>query len=287
MKNIYIFTRLPNAYAPKRMLDEITSLGHQGKIIDYAQVGFKLTAEKVEAYELEEKLKAPDAVIFRAPGLDGFCTAIRDALLKWLLSHNVRVLNSSTFSKWSTLDKLTQHIVMQNSSIPFIESTVFTDPNLVSGKDRTYPIIVKSYLGSHGDGVKKISGVDDFSSLDVKDSPFLMQDFLKAGKDVRVIVLGKDVVGAMQRIAQDGAYLTNYSAGGDVELFDLNKNPEVADLAKAAAIAFECEYAGVDLMQDNEGKWRILEVNRSCQFEGFEKATGDNVAKKIIEYLTS
>jgi len=29
----------------------------------------------------------------------------------------------------------------------------------------------------------------------------------------------------------------------------------------------------------------ILEVNRQCQFQGFEKATGINVAKKIVEMI--
>lgn len=284
-KTVYIFTRLPNAYAPKRLLSDAVEMGLDAKVIDYKAITFDLSKDSASVMLDGSKLSLPDAVIFRAPGMDGFCTATRDALLSFYINNSVRVLNGDTFKNWSTLDKLTQHIKFQEDSIPFIESKVYTDIELIKRDYTSYPIIVKSYLGSHGDGVKKISSEKDFDLLNSKDAPFLVQPFLKAGKDVRVIILGGKALGAMLRVAQDGAYLTNFSAGGAVELFDLKNNPEVTDIAEKAAKSFLCEYAGVDLMQDDNGEWRVLEINRSCQFEGFEQATKDNVAKKLLSYL--
>ena len=45
--------------------------------------------------------------------------------------------------------------------------------------------------------------------------------------------------------------------------------------------------AGVDIIETNSNELYILECNRNPQFEGFEKATGSNVAQHIIEYLYS
>ena len=45
------------------------------------------------------------------------------------------------------------------------------------------------------------------------------------------------------------------------------------------------DYCGVDIMKDREGNNYILEVNRQCQFQGFEKATGINVAKAVVEMM--
>jgi len=268
------------------MLEEIQAMGHAGKIIDYLDVTFDISEGKeLKVFNRNNPLSLPDAVIFRAPGVDGFCGAVRDALLFWLSENGVRVLNKETFSNWSTWDKLTQHLLMQKAGVAFVNSFVFTDPERVSIDASEYPVIVKSYLGSHGDGVKKIASELELLSLSKSDSPFLKQPFLPGGKDVRVIVLGGKALGAMQRIAKDGNYLTNYSAGGDVELFDLTQNKEVEEIAIKAASVARCEYSGVDLMQDASGDWKVLEVNRSCQFEGFEQATGDNVASKIISYL--
>jgi glutathione synthase/RimK-type ligase-like ATP-grasp enzyme len=36
-------------------------------------------------------------------------------------------------------------------------------------------------------------------------------------------------------------------------------------------------------MKDNEGRSYVLEVNRQCQFQGFEKSTGINVARLVVE----
>ena len=55
------------------------------------------------------------------------------------------------------------------------------------------------------------------------------------------------------------------------------------DETKASATAWAAVKTKYE--QDKEGNWRILEVNRACQFEGFEKATGINVPKAVIEYL--
>ena len=49
-------------------------------------------------------------------------------------------------------------------------------------------------------------------------------------------------------------------------------------------ISVEVSVAGVDLIQSNRGPL-VLEVNSSPGLEGIEKASGIDVADKIIEYL--
>jgi glutathione synthase/RimK-type ligase-like ATP-grasp enzyme len=57
------------------------------------------------------------------------------------------------------------------------------------------------------------------------------------------------------------------------------------DVAIKTAVHFDLDYVGVDLMKGNDGEWKVLEVNRACQFKGFEKAVGINVAKEVINFL--
>lgn len=49
---------------------------------------------------------------------------------------------------------------------------------------------------------------------------------------------------------------------------------------------FQAEFAGVDILVDKQNKPLIIEVNRSPQFQIFEKKTGIDVAGTLIEYLT-
>ena len=39
-------------------------------------------------------------------------------------------------------------------------------------------------------------------------------------------------------------------------------------------------------MKDKQGNNYVLEVNRACQYKGFEKATGINVAGGVLEMLS-
>ena len=56
------------------------------------------------------------------------------------------------------------------------------------------------------------------------------------------------------------------------------------DSAIKAAKVLGLSVAGVDLIQSNRGPL-VLEVNSSPGLEGIEKASGVDVADKIIEYL--
>ncbi|MFA6603168.1 MAG: hypothetical protein WCT01_05215, partial [Candidatus Shapirobacteria bacterium] len=78
-------------------------------------------------------------------------------------------------------------------------------------------------------------------------------------------------------------FRSNYSLGGSVERWELTREDEA--LAIKAAGAAKLDYVGVDIMKDDGGKSYILEVNRQCQFAGFEKATGINVAGAVVEYI--
>jgi ribosomal protein S6--L-glutamate ligase len=59
---------------------------------------------------------------------------------------------------------------------------------------------------------------------------------------------------------------------------------EEKDSAVRSAKVLGLEVAGVDLIQSSRGPL-VLEVNSSPGLEGIEKASGIDVAEKIIEFL--
>jgi RimK family alpha-L-glutamate ligase len=114
---------------------------------------------------------------------------------------------------------------------------------------------------------------------------FLWQKCLPTKWDIRVVIVGGVAIGGMKRSAVGDEFRSNFSLGGNVEVWDLND--EERNLAEKVAKVCGLDYGGVDIMKDNEGNNYILEVNRQCQFQGFEKATGINVAKKVVEMIKS
>ena len=78
-------------------------------------------------------------------------------------------------------------------------------------------------------------------------------------------------------------FRSNYSLGGKAEKWELDDNDRV--LAEKVAKVCELDYCGVDIMKDKAGRSYVLEVNRQCQFKGFEESTGVNVAQKVVEMI--
>jgi RimK family alpha-L-glutamate ligase len=72
--------------------------------------------------------------------------------------------------------------------------------------------------------------------------------------DLRVYVVGDDVVGAMRRHAPEGEWRTNVALGGDVEDVTGELDPIAAEIAVAATDALGLDYSGVDLMP-TAGPW--------------------------------
>jgi len=95
-----------------------------------------------------------------------------------------------------------------------------------------------------------------------------------------VYVVGDEILGAMHRYAPEGDWRTNVSLGGDVRDASDQLSDDVRQMARAATEAMELDYAGVDIIEGDDG-WYVLEVNPTAGFKGFFEATGRSPAPFI------
>jgi len=95
-------------------------------------------------------------------------------------------------------------------------------------------------------------------------------------------VVGDKVIAAMKRQGAPGEFRSNLHRGGNAEQIKLSA--EERKTAISAAKAMGLRVAGVDLLRSNNGPV-VMEVNSSPGLEGIEKATGIDVADKIVEFL--
>ncbi len=150
------------------------------------------------------------------------------------------------------------------------------------------PAVLKVLQGTQGVGVMLVNSTLSLASvLDAfwglgKD--LVIQQFIAegAGRDYRVLVVGKEVVAAMMRTAPEGEFRSNIHRGGAGSLIKLPKAYERA--AVRATEVLGLEIAGVDLIDSDRGPM-ILEVNSSPGFEGIERATGLNIAGAMVQHM--
>ncbi len=230
----------------------------------------------------------PDCLIPRTgSGTSYFALAV----IRYMENKRVLVLNSSSSIEMAK-DKLAtiQNLVSNNIPVPKTMLAKFPLNIDMFEKEFTYPVIVKTVVGSYGKGVflcekrAKLQDVMDLIEIS-KDYRVnvILQEFVSAskGKDIRVIVIGGRAIGAILRTAKKGKYKANYSAGGNVYPFELN--PSVEWLAVESARLLNLEIAGVDILFDGR-RYKVCEVNSAPGYEGFEKATKINVPELIFEY---
>jgi ribosomal protein S6--L-glutamate ligase len=101
------------------------------------------------------------------------------------------------------------------------------------------------------------------------------------GRDVRALVIGDRVVGAMRRTARAGEFRSNIHRGGEAVALELPR--DYAEAAVKAARVMGLEVAGVDMLESRDGP-KIMEVNSSPGFEGLEAVTGVDIASLYVEH---
>ena len=163
----------------------------------------------------------------------------------------------------------------------------------VVGERLGFPAVIKRSEGARGERVFLVRNQKQLDSLmeelrfqeKEEGKRFLAQKFVPNRGDLRILVLGGKVLGAIKRVRQKpGEFRNNVSRGGMAFPFKLT--PKLEEIALKAAEIVRLSFAGVDIvLREGDNKPFLFEVNRSPQFKGFAAATGINVADRIAKYL--
>lgn len=213
------------------------------------------------------------------------------ALFRLFTQQNIPVLNGASWQKTGSLkDKLTQYLLLHDVGLPVVTPTLFFNnkENLLSYPDWSWPIIRKPRTGSHGDGIIKVDSHAALATAATNNpEQFIWQPYIDANFDLRIFTTKTEVIGAIKR-QNDKAVVNNVSAGGTASPFTVTD--KLQKLCLLAARALDADLLGLDIIIDRTShKPFILELDRSNQFEGFEKATGVNMARwhlTQLEYIS-
>jgi len=150
-------------------------------------------------------------------------------------------------------------------------------------------MVVKECFGSFGMQVYLAHDRKELEELTIKlgGVPFLYQKFHEAssGRDVRLQVVGDQVVAAMERYSENGDFRANITNGGSMKVYE--PSDAECQLAVQTAQILGLDFCGVDLLFEETGGVAdiVCEVNSNAHFKNIHTCTGVNVAEKIMEYI--
>jgi ribosomal protein S6--L-glutamate ligase len=284
---IAMMARNPNLYSHRRLKEAAEARGHELNIINTLRCYMNIVSRRPEIYYNGEKLEGYHAVI---PRIGASVTFYGLAVLRQFEMMGTYPLNESVAIGRSR-DKLRSMQLLARDGIGLPVTTFAHDPKqteevleLAGGA----PIVIKLLEGTQGIGVvladtkrSAKSVVEAFRGAGVN---ILLQEFIKeaGGTDIRAIVVGGKVIAAMKRTGAEGDFRSNLHRGGSAQVIKLT--PEERSTAVRAAKCMGLNVCGVDMLRAHHGPV-VMEVNSSPGLEGVEKATGLDVAGKIIEHL--
>lgn len=285
---IAVLSRNPHLYSTKRLYKTIQEAGHEAMIVDHSLCDLIIEQEGPSIIYKGEKLHDIDAII---PRIGASVTFYGTAVVRQFELMGVfAAIESQAIVRSRDKLRCLQILSKEGLGMP---KTAFT--NFSKGGEKQLvehvggaPLIIKLLEGTQGLGVvlaetKKAgqSVIEAFHGLKAR---IIVQEFIKEarGADIRAFVVNGKVVGAMKRQGAEGEFRSNLHRGGKAEVIKLSRAEKIAALNAAKALGLDI--AGVDMLQSDRGPL-ILEVNSSPGLEGIEKATGINIASKIVEYI--
>lgn len=285
---IGILSRNSKLYSTRRLVEAGEKLGHEMHVIDHLKCDLVIEKKAPSIVYKGKRLEDFDAII---PRIGASVTFYGTAVVRQFEMMKVfTVVESQALVR--SRDKLRSLQILSRAGLG-LPKTVFTNDTrnveAIIKEVGGAPLIIKLLEGTQGLGVVLAenakaaeSVLEAFHGLQAR---VIVQEFIKESKgaDIRAFVVDGQVVGAMKRQAKEGEFRSNLHRGGSAEIIELTDEEE--NMAIKAAKAMGLGVAGVDMLQSARGPL-ILEVNSSPGLEGIERATGQDIAKKIMKYIS-
>jgi ribosomal protein S6--L-glutamate ligase len=284
---IAVLTEDRVSYSRTRFEEEAPAVGLRTRFLHPQHFDLLVDPRSPKAY-YRSRLLGPPAVFMARTGSE--TTAFAGAIIKQMeAAPGVEVINTRDAIMRSR-DKLLAHQTLAQAGVPFPRTVLARQPADLAKMVRMVggpPVILKLISGTHGRGVmlgRDLESIEaTLETIWALNETLLIQEYMSAhaGSDIRVIVVGGRALAAMRRTAKLGRFRANVHQGADVEKLQMDERMEW--LALRATEAMGLDVAGVDLVEGADG-YSVIEVNSAPGFEGFEHATGVNVAREMLRY---
>jgi [lysine-biosynthesis-protein LysW]---L-2-aminoadipate ligase len=191
-------------------------------------------------------------------------------------------------------DKLATSQALERAGVPTPQVRIaFTAESALAAIEALgYPVVLKPAVGSWGRLLAKINDREAAEALlehketlgSYHHSIFYIQEYVhKPGRDIRSFVVGDETICAITR--SSAHWITNTARGG--QSANCPVTAEIDQLSQAAAQAVGGGIVAVDLLERENGRLLVNEVNYTMEFRNSIQPTGVDIAGRIADYLLS
>lgn len=204
----------------------------------------------------------------------------------WRLSRQfedlgVKCFNNSTVCRICN-DKAATHAYLATKGVPMLD-TVFVSRAFPVQKAPFLPAVVKTAGGHGGKQVFWVDAQPQYERVcaDIVGDYIVQRPAGTLGKDLRVYILGNQILAAVLRTGQ-GDFRSNFSLGGRVEAYTLT--PEQQALVENILRHFDFDLAGLDFVFDGE-KMYLNEIEDVVGSRMLYQTTDLDAAELYLDHI--
>lgn len=299
---------LSGFYRPPSLISQVDRLRNaidkygESEVVDTADILAYIDNDDARQWAINNELQIRDkcigTTINNQLDTDAVIYLDKDIHIAAMLEkHGLKLFNSA-YSIAVTDDKMATHIALVDSGIRM--PVTVSAPLMYRGDDDgrfvskllsiiQFPIIIKECHGSFGSQVYYAECIEELTELRTKliNIPHVYQEFVSSsfGRDVRLIVVGGNVIAAMER-RNTKNFKSNIEQGGEGYALNIKDLDErfIQTAVKATRI-LGLDYAGIDLLYGTDGEPILCEVNSNAYFNKISEVTGVDIPEIYVNHI--
>ncbi|QGH33357.1 hypothetical protein GI584_04585 [Gracilibacillus salitolerans] len=190
----------------------------------------------------------------------------------------IKVFNNSRVAAIAN-DKAQTHQLFATYGIPMVD-TQFINKDEIEKHAFRFPIILKAVNGRSGNQVHMLDSLEDLPPL--TSERYIVQSMATPGKDLRVFVMGGQVIGSVLR--ESGSdFRANYTLGGKATLYPLSSLER--ELVEKIHSILPADFIGIDFVFDEQGGLLFNEIEDIVGSRTLTSLTDKNIAKLYLEHI--
>ncbi|TQS76110.1 hypothetical protein DX933_02690 [Ornithinibacillus gellani] len=223
----------------------------------------------------QQTVELPDIAIVRT---------IEPLLNQMLEDRGVAVYNSSYISRICN-HKASTHVAVNQLQVPMVSTLFMKKTHLSSEAPFPFPFVIKEAGGRGGQQVFLIEDQQNWLNRypKIQSNDLIVQDACaQFGKDLRVYVVGKEIIGAILRESKKD-FRANFKLGGTAALYHLSQAEK--ELVERIIQQFDFGMVGIDFLFDMQGGLLFNEMEDVVGSRTLSAVTNINIVKKYVRHI--
>lgn len=181
--------------------------------------------------------------------------------------------------------KAITHLALCELNVPMMPTFFLQGRALPHDPPLAYPIIVKSATGRGGEEVFFIQHRQewiDFQQTATHTDYVVQPTDVQLGKDVRVFIIGKEIIAAVLR-TNEHDFRANFKLGGTASLYPLTNQEKT--MIRRICSYFDFGLVGIDFLIDHQNNLIFNEIEDVVGSRILSDVTNINLLEKYISFI--